>query len=61
MIKPSFHEHNGVVGLLNAHIKTLENATNGDVVYKEYINGMKRAVEIIEDSMPRFVWKGDVK
>ena len=59
MSEKGFHVHDGVIGLLNAHIKTLESM--GMDKEHDFVRGMKRAVEVIEESMPRIVWKGDAK
>ena len=59
MIIPKLHEQNGVVGLLNSHIKTLQRmGMNPD---HDFIRGMERAIEIIEESAPKIVWKGDAE
>lgn len=57
MIKPVLHIHDRAIGLLNAHIKTLKSMGLDDD--DQFILGMKRAVEIIEESMPRIYLKGD--
>lgn len=59
MIRPVLHVHDGVINLLNSHIKTLESmGIDND---HDFMRGMKRAVEIIDESMPRIILKGDAE
>lgn len=59
MITPELHSHNGIVGLLKSHIRTLESmGMDND---HDFVRGMNRAVEIIEESSPKIVWRSDAE
>ena len=67
MIKPLFHANDRLIGLIKSHIQTIRDyEANDDYVVdgeltSHYIRGLERAVQIIEETTPRVIWKGDAE
>ena len=60
---PMFPLQDKAIGLLKSHLKTLEDAQkNVDVhIADDYLNGLRRAIEILEESMPVIKWKDEMR